>query len=99
MRHFLPILPALAAALVAGAALAEPHPTPLIAQSCAGCHGQSGAGMGAIPGIAGIDHETFVRIWAEFRANERPATIMGRIARGFTDAEVEELAAYFASLE
>lgn len=31
-----------------------------------------------------------------FRANERPATIMGRIARGYTDAEIAALAAQFA---
>jgi sulfide dehydrogenase cytochrome subunit len=71
---------------------------PLIAQSCAGCHGQDGAGIGATPTIAGYDAEEFVRVWEEFRANERPATIMNRIAPGFTDEEVAELAAYFASL-
>jgi cytochrome subunit of sulfide dehydrogenase len=98
MRPFFLISAALAAGLMAGAAAAE-APAPLIAQSCAGCHGQAGAGVGAVPEIAGIDPERFVRIWAEFRANERPATIMGRIARGYTDAEVAELAAYFASLK
>ncbi|MBQ1203460.1 MAG: c-type cytochrome, partial [Loktanella sp.] len=71
---------------------------PLIAQSCAGCHGQAGVGQGASPVLAGYDAEEFVRVWEEFRANERPATIMHRIAPGFTEDEVAELAAYFASL-
>jgi sulfide dehydrogenase cytochrome subunit len=31
-----------------------------------------------------------------FRANERPGTIMGRIARGYSDAEIAAIAAYFA---
>ncbi len=80
-------------------AIADPSkPVPLIAQACAGCHGQYGAGQGATPPIAGTPKEDFVKVWAAFRANERPATIMNRIARGYTDEEVATLADYFASL-
>ena len=35
---------------------------------------------------------------AAFRANGRPATIMSRVARGYTDTEVAAVAAYFAGL-
>ncbi len=70
---------------------------PLIAQGCAGCHGQNGAGQGATPPIAGTSRDEFIKIWAAFRANERPATIMNRIARGYTDAEVAALADHFAA--
>ncbi|MCC5973822.1 MAG: c-type cytochrome [Rubellimicrobium sp.] len=69
----------------------------LLAQSCAGCHGQEGAGVGAAPAIAGISAEDFIAMWAEFQADERPATIMNRIARGYTDEEIAALAAYFAA--
>lgn len=86
-----------ATALATGA-FAEPS-TPLIAQSCAGCHGQSGEGQGAITSIAGLDREDFIKKWEEFRNDERPATIMNRIARGFTAEEVAILADYFASIE
>lgn len=90
--------PAAAAALflTAGPLLAEAN-GPLLAQACAGCHGQSGAGMGATPDIRGHDPDDFVHIWQEFRAGNRPATIMGRIAPGYTEAEVAALAAYFAA--
>ncbi|MFN3613821.1 MAG: c-type cytochrome [Rubrimonas sp.] len=71
----------------------------LLAQACAGCHGQAGAGQGDVPPIAGYDREAFAKIWSEFRANERAATIMNRIARGYGDDEVAELAAYFAELK
>lgn len=70
---------------------------PLIAQGCAGCHGQNGAGLGATPPIAGTPRDEFIKTWAAFRANERPATIMNRIARGYTDAEVAALADHFAA--
>ncbi|MCC6001624.1 MAG: c-type cytochrome [Pararhodobacter sp.] len=71
----------------------------MLAQSCAGCHGQDGAGQGAVPDIRGYDREAFMRIWEGFRTDERPATIMNRIAPGFTEAEVAALADYFSSLE
>jgi cytochrome subunit of sulfide dehydrogenase len=89
---------ALLAITVSSPALAETPATPNVAQGCAGCHGQEGAGVGAVPAIAGYDREAFIAHWAEFQANERPATIMNRIARGYSDAEVAALADYFSSL-
>ena len=93
-------LAAAAAVLLTGLApaMAAEGVTPLIAQSCAGCHGQSGDGEASILPIAGYDRDDFIRVWQEFRADARPATIMNRIARGFTDDELNELADYFASL-
>lgn len=87
-------------ALPTAPALAQqPAPAPLIAQGCAGCHGQAGAGAGGTPAIAGTDRSAFLATWAAFRANERPATIMNRIARGYSDAEVAALADYFSSVK
>jgi cytochrome c553 len=34
---------------------------------------------------------------ADFRAGKRPATIMDRVAKGFTDDEVKAIAAWFAA--
>jgi sulfide dehydrogenase cytochrome subunit len=77
---------------------AQPLVPPLIAQACAGCHGQAGAGNGSVPKIAGYGRDLFVAQWAAFRNKERPATIMDRVARGYTDAEVAQLADYFSKL-
>lgn len=92
------VLPVLTAALLLALPAGAQEPTPLLAQSCAGCHGQAGEGAGTIPAIAGIDRDTFLQTWAEFREGERFATIMTRIARGYTEDEVAELADYFSSL-
>jgi cytochrome c553 len=78
------------------AAGAEDLRTPLIAQGCAGCHGQKGAGMGRTPSIAGYHRDDFLLVWREFRSGERPSTVMGRIARGYTEDEVAALADYFS---
>ena len=75
-----------------------PQP-PLIAQACVGCHGQAGVGSGAVPKIAGYSRDLFIAQWTAFRNKERPATMMDRIAKGYTDAEVAVLADYFSKLK
>jgi len=69
----------------------------LLASSCFNCHGPEGAGEGAMPAIAGLPAEQLVAMLNAFKANEIPgATVMGRLARGYDDAEIAAIAAYFA---
>lgn len=88
----------LGASFASGGAFAQDN-APLLAQSCAGCHGQAGEGAGSIATIAGYDRDAFITVWEEFRNNERPATIMNRIAPGYSAEDVAVLADYFASIE
>ncbi|BBF92171.1 c-type cytochrome [Blastochloris tepida] len=105
-RPLLALLTAGALALTAGAAFADTKPAkrtqaapPLIAQACAGCHGQKGQGQNGTPVLAAYNKDNFIRVWGEFRNGQRPAaTIMPRIARGYSDEEVTVLADYFASI-
>lgn len=93
------LLAVMAAGVLSAAPLmAEDHATPLIAQGCAGCHGQAGEGQGAAPRIAGRDRTVLLQTWNAFRDDERPATIMNRIASGYTEEEAAALADYFSSL-
>lgn len=99
MLHLRPLTLVAPLLLLGGVALANPAAAPngmLLAQSCLGCHGAAGQGEGAVPGIAGLPAPDLVAQMAAFRANERPATIMGRITRGYTVAEIEAVAAYLA---
>ncbi len=87
---------------VLGLALALPTAAgaqaPLAAQGCLGCHGPGGAGAGAVPGLSGRPAAEIADALRAFRDNGRPGTIMGRIARGYTDAEIAAMAAHFAAL-
>lgn len=85
------VLPGLAAA-------ADIH-TKAIAATCMSCHGPGGKSLGATPSIAGLDKDYFVKAMKDFKSGARPATIMNRHASGYTEAEYEALAAYFASLK
>lgn len=86
----------LSLAVAALAALPAAAQAPLAAEGCIGCHGPSGSGQGSIAALAGRDANELAAAMRAFRANERPGTIMGRIARGYTDAEIAAIAAYFA---
>lgn len=69
---------------------------PLAAEGCLGCHGPGGSGSGAIPALAGRDVGELRALMAAFRANERPATIMDRIVRGYSEAEIAAVTEHFA---
>ena len=68
-----------------------------MAATCANCHGTDGRSVGAVPGLAGTDKSYFVLQMQDFKTGKRPATIMHQLAKGFSDAQVEQLAVYFAA--
>lgn len=69
-----------------------------VAEGCVACHGPGGGGSGTVPPLAGRDAADLSAAMAAFRANERPATIMNRIARGYTEAEIAAAVTYFSGL-
>jgi cytochrome subunit of sulfide dehydrogenase len=68
-----------------------------IAANCANCHGTDGRSPGAIPSLAGQDAAVIVQRMKEFRDGRRAATVMQQLAKGYTDAQIEAAAAYFAA--
>jgi cytochrome c553 len=68
-----------------------------IAATCANCHGTDGRSRGAIPSLAGQDAAVIVQRVKEFRDGRRAATVMQQLAKGYTDAQIEAAAAYFAA--
>ncbi|QBK05642.1 class I cytochrome c [Hylemonella gracilis] len=70
------------------------------AASCAACHGTNGAGgptPGAIPVIAGQDRAVLLRKLLAYKKGELQATVMHQHAKGYSDDELERLAAFFAA--
>jgi cytochrome subunit of sulfide dehydrogenase len=66
--------------------------------SCAGCHGTGGAGAGqALPVLAGQPKDTLAASLRAFKDGSRPATIMQQIAKGYSDEELEAIAAYLSA--
>ena len=90
----------LLSALACGARAQSPEALHLrsLAASCAQCHGTDGrsAAGSAIPSIAGMPRDHLVTQLKAFKTGTRQATVMGQLAKGFTDAQLEQLADYFS---
>jgi sulfide dehydrogenase cytochrome subunit len=70
-----------------------------LAATCAACHGTEGrapAGS-AMPSLAGRPALWLVEQMSAFQSGAREATVMHQIARGYSAAQIEQLAAYFAA--
>jgi cytochrome subunit of sulfide dehydrogenase len=78
-------------ALVAPAA--SQSAAPAGASSCSGCH-DAKITSPAIPPLKGRPAAEIVTAMQEFRAGGREATVMGRIAKGFSDDETRAIATW-----
>ncbi len=78
-----------------GPVLAASSPPPG-AVSCSGCHAVHGAASSAIPHIHGRDASEIMDAMIAFHNGTRPATVMNRIAKGFSDDELRLIAAWLA---
>lgn len=69
----------------------------MLGNACAGCHGPHGVSGGATPSLQGLPAAYIVSAMNTFKDGSRPSTIMGRIAKGYSDADIEELGKFFAA--
>jgi sulfide dehydrogenase cytochrome subunit len=70
----------------------------ILASTCFACHGTDGKSAGAIPSIYGFPAETLYHNMKAFQDGTRPATVMGRHARGYTDEEIRLIADYLSNI-
>jgi cytochrome c553 len=94
----------LAAALCAAAAGAHAQTKEALyvkslAATCANCHGTNGNTVtgSSVPGLAGMPQAYMIEQMKAFKAGTRPATIMHQLAKGYSDAQIEQIAGYFAA--
>jgi len=70
-----------------------------LAATCANCHGTQGRAVegASVPGLAGMPASYLVEQLKAFKAGTRPATVMHQLAKGYSDAQIDTIAAYFAA--
>lgn len=70
-----------------------------LAATCANCHGTLGRAVegAAVPGLAGMPAQYMVEQLKAFKGGTRPATVMHQLAKGYSDAQIDQIAAYFAA--
>jgi cytochrome subunit of sulfide dehydrogenase len=73
--------------------------TKSLAATCANCHGTNGKVVSGSPvaGLAGLPADYIVSQMKAFKSGARPATVMHQLAKGFSDAQIDQMAAYFAA--
>ena len=76
------------------AAAAEAPPG---ASSCSGCHPASSAVATPVKRLVGRPAAQIVAALEAFRTGQRPATVMDRIAKGFSESEIAAIAAWYAA--
>jgi cytochrome subunit of sulfide dehydrogenase len=86
-----------AAYLFASVATAAPAVPPPGAASCTGCHAANPKIETRVPRIAGRPPAEIVAAMEAFRSGQKPATVMDRIAKGFTDAEIRAIAEWLGA--
>lgn len=67
------------------------------ASSCTGCHAAQRIPDSVIPRIAGRKASDIVQFMREYRSGAWPSSVMGRIAKGFDDRQIDAIAAWFAA--
>ncbi len=75
----------------------------LLAGSCYGCHGATvgqpgGRPVGQPSAMSDLSYLSVTELAArlkDYQQRNRPATVMSRIASGYSDREIEQLANYF----
>lgn len=98
------LLATMAACAIAVFSVLQAPPAPaqnanarLLTLSCSGCHGANGRSPGTMPPLHGRSAEAIAQALREFRAGQRAATVMNRIARGYSDAEIDAVAREIAT--
>ena len=70
-----------------------------LAATCAICHGTDGRPVPTAPVIplAGVPRDFIAAQMRAFRDGKQPATVMHQIAKGYSDQQIDALAAWFAA--
>ena len=106
MRLLGAILPLCLWSVAASAALAAGSADDLqrartrgLAATCSQCHGTDGrpAAGSIVPALAGRSEADVMQQLLAFKAGSRPATVMTQLAKGYSDEQIRQLAAYFAA--
>lgn len=99
MRRPILLLALAAAAPLVQAQTAETLYVRSLAATCANCHGTNGRTVdgSAVPALAGMPRDYMLQQLKAFRDGTRSATVMHQLTKGYSDAQLQQIAGYFAA--
>src|SRR6478735_6437245 len=69
-----------------------------LAQRCTMCHGARGVSASDVPNLAGQYSEVTYKQLMDYKGGQRRHTLMQALTRGMSDADIRDLAAFYAQL-
>ena len=70
----------------------------ILSANCFGCHGPEGRSPGSVPSLHKLSEKKIRNYMKDFQSGAEPSTVMGRQAKGYSDAEIDAVAKYLANL-
>ena len=81
----------------AAGAQAQVNQIKVWAAACANCHGTDGRAQPGMESLAGKNKDELLQKLMDFKTGRKPATIMHQLSKGYTDQQIDQIAAYFAA--
>lgn len=78
-------------------AVADVQRGALLTTSCFACHSIDVTGN--MPNLVGYPRDLMIAQMQAFKDGSRPATVMNRLAKGYTDDEIVQMADYFSTIQ
>jgi cytochrome c553 len=98
LRHAIRLSLVAAASAPLAAAAQDPNAGRNLAANCFTCHGTNGNSVdGVPPSLAGRDRGELFQTMKDFQTGKRPSTVMQQQAKGYSDVQLQLIAAYFAA--
>ena len=69
------------------------------AAGCVACHGANGQGIAQNPALAGKSETQLLQALQDYKSGKRSNAVMKAMTAGLSEQDMENLAAYFASLK
>jgi cytochrome subunit of sulfide dehydrogenase len=83
--------------MICPASAAGPADAPPGAMSCSGCHPAARSVDTTVPRLINRNPGDIVAAMQSFKSGQLPSTVMGRIAKGFSDAEIKAIAIWYGA--
>ncbi len=86
-------------------AAGDPEAAKVKVPLCSGCHGANGEGkeaadgQPAFPRLAGQIESYFIKALMDYKSDTRVDPVMNALAKGLSDEDIANLAAYYAALK
>ncbi|OAN49784.1 hypothetical protein A6A04_18760 [Paramagnetospirillum marisnigri] len=90
MKRFV-VTSAVGLGLALAATAAQAAPINVMADACSGCHGTDGQSLGAMPAFNTKTAAELKKMLRDYRSGAREATIMDRITKGYSEAQLDAI--------